>query len=317
MSAIDGTFSEFLNLLELRGATWCLVEIGPSGGFCLPQNEVLYFYAALNGSVRIAGISGGTIQLEHGDVAIILSGEAHAIRNRPDARAVVVDYLREGEYSDAPAHVRIGTAGPITTRLFCGRLKARWPSGIARALLPPSTRLRSGETLVDVAALESVAAGHGSSALLTRVASLMLTLALSRDPTCEQLFLSSAANDPISRAVELMERHFNRPWTVASLARHVCMGRSNFAARFMAETGKTPMKLLAERRMRVATEMLQSDAFKIAEVAARVGYLSEAAFSRCFTQIVGVAPGQMRPRAKQRPRTPEPQQDVALAQLSH
>jgi AraC-like DNA-binding protein len=298
MNATDGTFSEFLNLLELRGATWCLVEIGPSGGFRLPQSDVMYFYAALDGSIRIAGIAGGTIQLDRGDVAMVLSGEAHAARNRSDARTVTVDYLSEGEHSDAPAYVRIGTPGPVATRLLCGRLKARWPSGLARQALPAVAMLHAGETLVDIASLEQVATGSGSTALLTRAASLMLTLALCRNPQCEPLFLASTANDPIARAVELMDRHFNQHWTVAMLANRVCMGRSNFAARFMSEIGQTPMRRLAERRMRVATELLQSDALKIAEIASRVGYLSEAAFGRCFMQIVGMTPGQMRMRAK-------------------
>ena len=72
------------------------------------------------------------------------------------------------------------------------------------------------------------------------------------------------------------------------------MGRSNFAACFMAKVGRTPMDVITERRMQYAASLLQQDEFKIAEVSIRVGYRSEAAFSRRFTRFFGMAPGQMR-----------------------
>jgi AraC-like DNA-binding protein len=295
---VTGSFSEFLNLLELRGASWCNVEFGAPGGFSILQNEVMFFYAALEGAVRIAGVTGGTIHMEPGDITIILSGEAHAVRNQPDARTDVIEYLNDGKYSDSPATFTIGGEEQISARVLCGRLKVRWPSGLVRRSLPALVTIAASEALISSASLEKARMGSGSAALLTRIASLSLTAALRSDPQCEQLFLSSASNDPIARALQLIERHPHQPWTVYTLAKAVGMGRSNFAARFSAEVGRTPIEMLAEQRMRLAAELLKTGELKIIEVGSRVGYRSEAAFSRCFTRLVGISPGQVRSQAK-------------------
>jgi AraC-like DNA-binding protein/mannose-6-phosphate isomerase-like protein (cupin superfamily) len=295
---MSSTFTEFLNLVELRGATWCLVDMGTTTGFTVHQNDTLFFYIALEGSARIAAISGGTLDLTQGSCALILSGEAHAVRNHADARTEVIEYLRDGEYNDAAVHISLGTRGAAATRLLCGRLKVRWPSGIARKSLPARAVLSADAMIVSPKAIEEATTGPGASAMLTRIASLFLTYALRRDPRCEHLFTSSAANDPVARAMQLIDRHYNLAWTVVDLASNVGMGRSNFAARFASEIGRTPMKALAERRMRAAAELLQSGELKIAEIAAHVGYASEAAFARCFGETFGTTPGQMRSRHK-------------------
>jgi len=51
---------------------------------------------------------------------------------------------------------------------------------------------------------------------------------------------------------------------------------------------------LAQRRMQVAMLKLRATAASLAQVAETVGYESEAAFSRAFKKVVGVAPGAWR-----------------------
>jgi transcriptional regulator GlxA family with amidase domain len=72
------------------------------------------------------------------------------------------------------------------------------------------------------------------------------------------------------------------------------MGRSNFAARFVAEVGRTPIEVVTEERMKLAAKLLQESELKIAEISERSGYRSEAAFSRRFTAHFGTSPGKMR-----------------------
>ena len=61
-------------MLELRGQTWCIVEIRTSGGFSLPPHDGVWFYGALKGSVRIADACEGLLELTPGEVRMILSG---------------------------------------------------------------------------------------------------------------------------------------------------------------------------------------------------------------------------------------------------
>lgn len=292
------SLSEFLTLLDLRGQTWCIVEVHGSGGFSLPPHDGVWFYGALKGSARIAGVAEDVIELRPGQVAMVLSGEAHALRTAPDSPAEVVEFLR-GEHSvDCPPVFSIGK-GPLAARILCGRTQVNWPSGLRRAAMPPYL-LIGGEqigrefTVMRLETLQVFATGAGASALLTRMAALMLSLALRTHPQCPLLFRLSAADDPIAHALQLVAADLASDWTIERLARKVGMSRSSFAARFTAQVGRAPMEVITEQRMHLASSLLQQTDLKLSDISAKVGYQSEASFTRRFKSFFRLAPGEMR-----------------------
>ena len=72
------------------------------------------------------------------------------------------------------------------------------------------------------------------------------------------------------------------------------MSRSAFAARFTQLVGEPAMHYLARWRMHVAVTWLRDEAIGVSETASRLGYRSEAAFSRAFKRFIGVSPGAAR-----------------------
>jgi len=70
--------------------------------------------------------------------------------------------------------------------------------------------------------------------------------------------------------------------------------RSAFAARFSSLLGVPAMQDVARWRMHLAATWLRDDGAGLGELAARLGYRSEAAFSRAFKRVVGVSPGSAR-----------------------
>jgi AraC family transcriptional regulator, alkane utilization regulator len=58
--------------------------------------------------------------------------------------------------------------------------------------------------------------------------------------------------------------------------------------------GEAPMTYLAGWRMHLARRLLRDSSLSLAEIAARVGYESEAAFNRAFSRLVGTPPGTWR-----------------------
>src|SRR5262249_57818387 len=84
------------------------------------------------------------------------------------------------------------------------------------------------------------------------------------------------------------------PWTLEELAREVGLSRSSLADRFLHLVGHPPMQYLAQWRMQVAAGLLTNGGTSLAEIAAQVGYASEAAFSRAFKKIVGEPPAAWR-----------------------
>src|SRR5258707_426706 len=115
------SLSEFLNLIELRSQTWCFAELGPASGVSVPHSEEIYCYALLDGSAHVAGLSGESIELRAGDVVMLLSGEAHAVRNRRKSVTASLEFLADGHYADAPPTITLGKGVPLT-RLLAGRL---------------------------------------------------------------------------------------------------------------------------------------------------------------------------------------------------
>ena len=198
------SLSEFLNLLELRSQCWCFAEIGRSGGFAIPHNETILFYAVLKGTAWLADTSSGDTPLSTGDIVMVLSGDAHALRSEQGGTTKVLDFLHNGEYIDIPPTFTL-CRGRVATRLLCGRLKVRWPGGQRPKLLPPVLRLKASEGIVNFQSLESSARRSGAAAVLTRSALALFLFAFSNHPECEQIFKDSSLHDPISRALQFID----------------------------------------------------------------------------------------------------------------
>jgi AraC-like DNA-binding protein len=64
--------------------------------------------------------------------------------------------------------------------------------------------------------------------------------------------------------------------------------------RFRHVLGRSPIRYLTEWRMHVAEELLASTDLGVAQIARRVGYDSEEAFSRVFKRANGSAPSSWR-----------------------
>ena len=109
----------------------------------------------------------------------------------------------------------------------------------------------------------------------------------------------SGLRDPfVGRALASLHRNPARHWTIESLARNVGLSRSALAERFTQFVGQPPMQYLAQWRMQLAANHLLSGLDSVAVIANRVGYESEAAFSRAFKKAVGVPPATWRSRRR-------------------
>ena len=74
------------------------------------------------------------------------------------------------------------------------------------------------------------------------------------------------------------------------------MSRSLYCREFKRLVGETPLSYLTNWRIIKSKEFLLGDKENISEVAAKVGYQSEAAFNRLFKAKVGETPASYRRR---------------------
>ena len=112
----------------------------------------------------------------------------------------------------------------------------------------------------------------------------------------------AAVRDPqIGRVLAAIHLDPSHDWTVAALARAMGASRSGFAQRFAEIVGETPARYVARVRMHQARQWLVRDRLMIAVIARRLGYDSEASFSRAFKRVLGFAPSHFRNRQEDEP----------------
>jgi AraC-like DNA-binding protein len=145
---------------------------------------------------------------------------------------------------------------------------------------------------------EAMRSGPGNRAVLSRLSELLFVEVLRWQLTYlsngHRGWLAGLKDDHVGRALALLHGDPARAWTVDDLATSSGISRAAFAKRFADLVGETPMQYLAGWRMHLARRLLRESNMGIAELAARVGYESEAAFSRAFRRAVGIPPATWR-----------------------
>lgn len=72
------------------------------------------------------------------------------------------------------------------------------------------------------------------------------------------------------------------------------MSRATFMRTFARVAGISPWVLLTQLRMELAFNLLRQSHLSLLDIAAQVGYQSQAAFSKKFKETYGEAPGRLR-----------------------
>jgi transcriptional regulator GlxA family with amidase domain len=99
-----------------------------------------------------------------------------------------------------------------------------------------------------------------------------------------------AADDPMASVLAWMVEHLDQPLSVEELAHEVHMSPRNFARRFRAVTGTTPLQWLLTQRVMLAQRLLETTDESVELIAGRCGMGSAATLRFHFQRVVGTAP---------------------------
>jgi AraC-like DNA-binding protein len=294
---------EALHILRMNGAFYARSELTTPWGLTMPAMPGnLWFHVATTGSYQLE-VEGGEVRtLAAGDLALVPHGEGHVLRSEPGAPAPGILDLDREVISERYEVLHHGGGGASAT-LICGAVRFDHPA--ARQLvqsLPPIIHVEAAgawmEGTLRLMAAEASELRPGGEAVITRLGDILVIQAIrswiETDPAARTGWLGALQDRQIGRALTLVHREPARDWTVAALAGEVAMSRSAFAARFTELVGEPAMAYVARWRMHLALSALREEGATVGELADRLGYRSEAAFSRAFKRIVGVAPGAAR-----------------------
>jgi AraC-like DNA-binding protein len=250
--------------------------------------------------------------LQPGDLALVPHGEGHRLSSELGVPAPRLYDLPHERVSDRYAILRHGGGGAATT-LVCGAVRFEHPAAHHLVKLLPrmihveasmSPQMDWMQSTLRLMAAEAKELRPGGETVITRLADILVIQAIrswiQEDPAAQTGWLGALQDKQIGRAITLIHRDPARSWTLASLASEVAMSRSAFAARFTELVGEPAMHYLAQWRMHVAATWLKEEDAGLGEMANRLGYQSEAAFSRAFKRFIGVSPGSVRRHAPPR-----------------
>lgn len=320
------TLSDVLRAVRLTGA--CFYDVHATAPWVaeapqardiahliMPGSEHVIEYHLLVSGTCYGGLVGEEpVRLHAGDLIIFPQGDAHVMSSAPGLRANPdLSEYRRPERTQLPFVVKPGGGGEPAT-LTCGFLgcDAR-PFNPLLATLPRVLLVRHEQladrplaALIQVAVAESHARRAGSECVLSRLSELLFVEAVrlyveTLQPE-QSGWLAGLRDLHVGRALAALHDRPAHPWTLDELAQEVGLSRSLLAERFQRFTGHPPMQYLAQWRMQLAAERLRNTTDTLAEIADRIGYSSESAFSRAFKRLVGVPPQHLPRRRHRRPR---------------
>jgi AraC-like DNA-binding protein len=317
--------SEVLRIVRLEGALffnaefsapWCIREPQSTvkAPYLSPEAGHLIIYHFLTEGRAYAKLPDGRREeLTAGDIVVFPHGDSHVLGNGSPAKPVDSLKTFAKTLADGLKLVRFGGGGEIT-RFVCGfmacepRLSEIFLAGLPKMLKVHVANEPSGQWLensIRFSVSEVNGSNAGSELVLAKLSEVLFVETLRRYINTlprDQIGWLAGARDPIiGQALALLHKEPADPWTLSNLARRVGLSRSRLAERFRHFLGESPMAYLAQWRLKVGAEILQSTEDSVAEVAAAVGYGSEAAFNRAFKREFDCPPAQFRRKRKAPP----------------
>jgi AraC family transcriptional regulator len=100
----------------------------------------------------------------------------------------------------------------------------------------------------------------------------------------------------LRRVIDFIEAHTHEDVGVDDLASVACLSPFHFSRAFKEATGLTPHRFISQRRLQRARLLLETSELSITDVASMANFSSQANFTRAFSRIIGISPGEYRRR---------------------
>lgn len=298
----------------MSGVFYCRSEFTAPWALDLPAFEdCLMFHVVTTGRCVLEVKGAEDHDLHPGDFALVPHGAGHRLTGERGVRAAKLFDLPREQVSDRYELLRHGGGGAPTT-VVCGVVRFDHPAADRLVRLLPSVIAVDASSSPEVEwiqstlrlmAIEARELRPGGETVITRLADILVIQAIrswiASDPAAQTGWLGALQDKQIGHAIALLHREPARPWTIESLANEVAMSRSAFAARFTELVGEPAMHYVARWRMHVALTWLKEEDTAVSEMASRLGYESEAAFSRAFKRFIGLSPGAVRRKKSDQP----------------
>lgn len=300
--------TDMLRGLRLDGVEYGRCRLSEVWGYVFPSQANARFHFVAEKGCWLLTPGREWIELVAGDAVLIPRGEEHVLASHPGAASQRFPRWECVAIGDNLFDFESENDGADGSVLFCGSMQFNLDHLHPLLRMMPDM-MRSHElmrhelaipvllkTMMAELALNRVGAG-GILARLADVLAAQIIRSWVEHGCGEAKGWIAAMRDPkIGRVLAAIHMEPDRNWTVAALAKLMGASRSSFADKFARIVGETPARYVAQVRMDQARQWMVRDRLRISEVARRLGYESEASFSRTFKRVMGAPPSHFRIR---------------------
>lgn len=305
MDALSQVFED----IHLKNTEYLYLQAQGKWAFELSQQTAMITYILLYGEAFLKFQNGEQLHLKAGDMAIVPSGMSHQAFSHAEPGLwdiKNIDHLFKGLRDD---EIILGDEEDKSEKSLIFSIRSRMDSIMGGPLIQALPTYIYLDNALNAQEPEWLRIGlyfvadetkmnrPGRHKIMDHVVSIMLIECV-RDYiaslTDQSNWLNALTHPQLSPAFSAIHSHPERNWTVESLAECCFMSRSKFANLFQSVVSETPLAYLQKHRLRLASQLLRLSQLTVQQIAHKVGYSSETAFSQAFKKHYLCSPSQYR-----------------------
>ncbi len=294
--------------LRLEGVEYgrCLMNTPWAVAFAAQRSARFHFVS--RGGCWLRTRDADWVRLNPGDAVLLPRGSFHVLASAPDVPVVDIDSLERVAVADNIYLVH----GPevqgqmANDVMFCGALRFNLdPLHPLIAMMPEVMRANelaqrdpTVPALLEAMEREVALDRIGACGILARLADVLAASIIRAwvECACSDAtgWIAALRSPRIGKVLAAIHAEPERDWDVPALAELMGASRSSFAQAFTRTVGETPARYVGKIRMFQARRWIAEDGMRVSVAADRLGYDSEASFSRAFKRIIGHPPSAAR-----------------------
>ncbi|XZG70288.1 AraC family transcriptional regulator [Chitinibacteraceae bacterium HSL-7] len=307
---VPDTLTALLLGMRLEGIEYERSRLDPPWALAFDAEPNARFHFVAQGQCWIRSDQGEWMALQQGDAVLLPRGEAHVLASSPDVAPIAHAQAQRQAVAGNLFSVRCGngTPCPEPSVLFGGAMRFNLdPLHPLLTMMPTVVRARdlarrdpAVPALLEAMEREVELDRIGACGILARLADVLAATIIRGWVECACSaptgWVAALRCPQIGKVLVAIHAEPERDWRVDELARLMGASRSSFADKFTRAVGESPARYVARIKMFEARRWIAREGVRVAVAADRLGYDSEASFSRAFKRIIGHPPSEARAR---------------------
>ena len=296
--------SSILDSVKLKAVVYQRARFTTQWGIQVAHDSNSQFWRLVKGTCYVIIPGEETIKMQVGDFVYVPHGSAHQICSKPGTRCMPAGYYVKQLQDKKP----VFDGDEEETILIGGHFEFNsatphpFITSLPKVIHIDNTNIEVSLWMQNIASFMNEEVCNeklGGKVILGRLAEVLFILIMRsylQRTDVEEGFLLALKDERISNSLKVMHQWPERDWDLPQLSAAAGMSRSLYAKEFKRLAGDTPLGYLTNWRILKAKEFLLDSKKNVIEIAAAVGYQSEAAFNRIFKSKVGETPASYRRR---------------------